>query len=60
VANLILLEHVAEAQELIRSMGLSADLVWLSVARGRPLAGKTCLEPLTPVVVLSVAQGEPL
>jgi precorrin-6Y C5,15-methyltransferase (decarboxylating) len=58
VANLILLEHVAEAQELIRSMGLSADLVWLSVARGRPLAGKTCLEPLTPVVVLSVAQGE--
>jgi precorrin-6B methylase 2 len=54
VANFILLEHVYEVQQLAKAMGLEADLVWLSVARGKPLAGKTCLEPLTPVAILSI------
>jgi len=57
VANFVLLEHVHEAQQLIKSMGLEAELVWLSIARGKALAGKTCLEPLTPVAILSVTQS---
>jgi precorrin-6B C5,15-methyltransferase / cobalt-precorrin-6B C5,C15-methyltransferase len=56
VANFVLFEHVIEAQQLIKSVGLEAELVWLSVARGKALAGKTCLEPLTPVAILSVTQ----
>jgi precorrin-6Y C5,15-methyltransferase (decarboxylating) len=55
-ANFILLEHVYEVQQLAKAMGLETDLVWLSIARGKPLAGKTCLEPLTPVAVLSITQ----
>jgi len=58
VANFILLEHVHEAQQLIKTMGLTAELVWLSIARAKPLAGKTSLEPLTPIAVLSVTKGE--
>jgi precorrin-6B methylase 2 len=57
VANFILLEHVHEAQQLAKAMGLAVDLAWLSVARGKTLAGKTCLEPLTPVAILSLTQG---
>jgi precorrin-6B C5,15-methyltransferase / cobalt-precorrin-6B C5,C15-methyltransferase len=57
VANFVLLEHVHEAQQLVKSRGLEAELVWLSVARGKALAGKTCLEPLTPVAILSVTQS---
>jgi len=56
VANFILLEHVHEAQQVVKSLGLEAELVWLSVARGKTLAGKTGLEPLTPVAVLSVTK----
>jgi precorrin-6Y C5,15-methyltransferase (decarboxylating) len=56
VANFILLEHVHEAQQLAKAQGLMADLVWLSVARSKSLAGKTCLEPLTPVAILSITQ----
>jgi precorrin-6B C5,15-methyltransferase / cobalt-precorrin-6B C5,C15-methyltransferase len=58
VGNFILLEHVQEAQHTAKALGLEADLVWLSVARGKPLAGKTMLEPLTPVAVVRVTQGE--
>jgi precorrin-6Y C5,15-methyltransferase (decarboxylating) len=54
VANFILLEHVYEAQQLAKVQGLGADLVWLSVARSKPLAGKTSLEPLTPIAILSM------
>ncbi|MBI3326910.1 MAG: precorrin-6y C5,15-methyltransferase (decarboxylating) subunit CbiE [Nitrospinae bacterium] len=57
VANLILLEHVHEAQQATKAMGLVSDLVWLSVARAKPLAGMTYWEPLTPVAILSVSQG---
>ena len=57
VANLILLEHVHEAQQAMKAMGLVSDLVWLSVARTKPLAGMTYWEPLTPVAILSVSQG---
>jgi precorrin-6Y C5,15-methyltransferase (decarboxylating) len=57
VANFVLLEHLHEAQHLAKSMGFETALVWLSVARSRPLAGKTSLEPLTPVVILSVTRG---
>jgi precorrin-6B C5,15-methyltransferase / cobalt-precorrin-6B C5,C15-methyltransferase len=60
VANFVLLEHVYEAQHTAKTLGLDADLVWLSVARGKPLAGKTMLEPLTPVAVVRMAQGERL
>jgi precorrin-6Y C5,15-methyltransferase (decarboxylating) len=59
VANFILLEHVHEAQQLAKTRGLMADLVWLSAARSRVLAGKTCLEPLTPVAILSIAPTSP-
>jgi precorrin-6Y C5,15-methyltransferase (decarboxylating) len=58
VANFVLLEHVHEAQHTAHLLGLDADLIWLSVARGRPLAGKTMLEPLTPVAIVRVTQGE--
>jgi precorrin-6Y C5,15-methyltransferase (decarboxylating) len=58
VANFILLEHVHEARQTANALGLHADLVWLSVARGRPLAGKTMLEPLTPVAIVRMTQGE--
>jgi precorrin-6B methylase 2 len=54
VANFILLEHVHEAQQLAKARGLVADLVWLSAARGKSLAGKTSLEPLTPIAILSI------
>lgn len=54
VANFILLEHVHEAQQLAKTRGLAADLVWLSAARSKSLAGKTSLEPLTPIAVLSI------
>jgi precorrin-6Y C5,15-methyltransferase (decarboxylating) len=54
VANFILLEHVHEAQELAKARGLVADLVWLSAARSKSLAGKTSLEPLTPIAILSI------
>ncbi|MBI3329060.1 MAG: precorrin-6y C5,15-methyltransferase (decarboxylating) subunit CbiE [Nitrospinae bacterium] len=57
VANFILLEHVFEAQQLTKAMGLVADLVWLSVARAKALAGMTSWEPLTPVAIMSVTQG---
>jgi precorrin-6B C5,15-methyltransferase / cobalt-precorrin-6B C5,C15-methyltransferase len=57
VANFILLEHVHEAQQLVKSLQLEAELTWLSIARGRALAGKTCLDPLTPVAILSVTQA---
>jgi precorrin-6B C5,15-methyltransferase / cobalt-precorrin-6B C5,C15-methyltransferase len=60
VANFVLLEHVHEAQHTAHALGLLADLVWLSVARGRPLAGKTMLEPLTPVAIVRMTQGERL
>jgi precorrin-6B C5,15-methyltransferase / cobalt-precorrin-6B C5,C15-methyltransferase len=54
VANFILLEHVHEAQRLAKARGLAADLVWLSAARSKSLAGKTSLEPLTPIAILSI------
>jgi precorrin-6Y C5,15-methyltransferase (decarboxylating) len=54
VANFILLEHVHEAQQWAKAHGLEADLVWLSAARSKPLAGMTSLEPLTPVAILSI------
>jgi precorrin-6Y C5,15-methyltransferase (decarboxylating) len=57
VANFVLLENLHEAQQLAKSMGFATELVWLSVARSRPLAGKTSLEPLTPVVILSATRG---
>jgi precorrin-6Y C5,15-methyltransferase (decarboxylating) len=57
VANFVLLEHVYEFLQVTRSLGLEPDLVWLSAARGRPLVGKTMLEPLTPVAIVSVTQG---
>jgi precorrin-6B C5,15-methyltransferase / cobalt-precorrin-6B C5,C15-methyltransferase len=59
VANFILLEHVHEAQQLAKARGLVAELVWLSVARSKTLAGKTSLEPLTPVAILSITQTPP-
>jgi precorrin-6Y C5,15-methyltransferase (decarboxylating) len=55
VANFILLEHVHEAQQLAKARGLEADLVWFSAARSKMLAGKTSLEPLTPIAILSIA-----
>jgi precorrin-6Y C5,15-methyltransferase (decarboxylating) len=58
VANFVLLEHVYEAQHMANELGLEADLVWLSVSRGKPLAGKTMLEPLTPVAIVRMTQGE--
>jgi precorrin-6Y C5,15-methyltransferase (decarboxylating) len=59
VANFILLEHINEAQQVAKGLGLAAEVVWLSVARGKALAGKTCLEPLTPVAVVSISrEGE--
>jgi precorrin-6B methylase 2 len=58
VANFVLLEHVYEAQHTANVLGLEADLVWLSVSRGKPLAGKTILEPLTPVAIVRMTQGE--
>ena len=54
VANFILLEHVHEAQQWAKAHGLESDLVWLSVARSKPLAGMTSLEPLTPIAILSI------
>jgi precorrin-6Y C5,15-methyltransferase (decarboxylating) len=54
VANFILLEHLHEAQQVAKSLGLAAEVVWLSVARGKALAGKTGLEPLTPVAIVSI------
>jgi precorrin-6B C5,15-methyltransferase / cobalt-precorrin-6B C5,C15-methyltransferase len=57
VANFVLLENLHEAQQLAKSMGFDTELVWLSVARSRLLAGKTSLEPLTPVVILSASRG---
>jgi precorrin-6B C5,15-methyltransferase / cobalt-precorrin-6B C5,C15-methyltransferase len=60
VANFVLLEHVHETQHTARTLGLDVDLVWLSVARGKPLAGKTMLEPLTPVAIVRMTQGERL
>jgi precorrin-6Y C5,15-methyltransferase (decarboxylating) len=54
VANFILLEHVHEAQQWAKAHGLEADLVWLSAARSKALAGMTSLEPLTPVAILSI------
>lgn len=55
VANFILLEHVHEAQQWAKAHGLEADLVWLSAARSKPLAGMTSLEPLTPIAILCIA-----
>ncbi len=60
VANFILLEHIYEAQQLTKAMGLVADMVWLSVARAKALAGMTSWEPLTPIAILSVIRGERL
>jgi precorrin-6Y C5,15-methyltransferase (decarboxylating) len=57
VANFVLLEHVHDFLQMTRALGLEPDLVWLSAARGRPLVGKTMLEPLTPVAIVSVSQG---
>jgi precorrin-6Y C5,15-methyltransferase (decarboxylating) len=54
VANFILLEHVHEAQQWAKAHGLESNLVWLSAARGKALAGKTSLEPLTPIAILSI------
>jgi precorrin-6Y C5,15-methyltransferase (decarboxylating) len=59
VANFILLEHVHEAQQLAKALGLAADLVWLSAARSKSLAGKTSLEPLTPIAILSIIPASP-
>jgi len=59
VANFILLEHVHEAQQLAKAQGLAADLVWLSAARSKSLAGKTSLEPLTPIAILSITPASP-
>jgi precorrin-6Y C5,15-methyltransferase (decarboxylating) len=58
VANFVLLEHVHEAQQVAKALGLDSDIVWLSVARGRPLAGKTMLEPLTPVAIVRMTREE--
>jgi precorrin-6B C5,15-methyltransferase / cobalt-precorrin-6B C5,C15-methyltransferase len=55
VANFILLEHVHEAQQFAKDRGLAVDLVWLSAARSKPLAGKTSFEPLTPIAILTMA-----
>jgi precorrin-6B C5,15-methyltransferase / cobalt-precorrin-6B C5,C15-methyltransferase len=54
VANFILLEHVHEAQQWAKSHGVEVDLVWLSIARSKVLAGMTSLEPLTPMAILSI------
>jgi precorrin-6B methylase 2 len=54
VANFILLEHVHEAQQWAKAHGLESDLVWLSAARSKRLAGMTSLEPLTPIAILSI------
>jgi precorrin-6B C5,15-methyltransferase / cobalt-precorrin-6B C5,C15-methyltransferase len=59
VANFILLEHVHEAQQLAKAQGLAADLVWLSAARSKSLAGKTSLEPLTPIAIMSITPASP-
>jgi precorrin-6Y C5,15-methyltransferase (decarboxylating) len=56
VANFILLEHIHDFLQLARALGHEPEIVWLSVARGRPLVGKTMLEPLTPVAIVSVSQ----
>jgi precorrin-6B C5,15-methyltransferase / cobalt-precorrin-6B C5,C15-methyltransferase len=58
VANFILLEHVHEAQQWAKAHGLESDLVWLSAARGKALAGKTSLEPLTPIAILRITPAE--
>jgi precorrin-6B C5,15-methyltransferase / cobalt-precorrin-6B C5,C15-methyltransferase len=60
VANFILLEHVHEAQQFARDRGLTADLVWLSAARSKPLAGMTSFEPLTPIAILAIAPASVL
>ena len=59
VANFILLEHLHEAQQLAKTLGVAADLVWLSAARGKSLAGRTALEPLTPIAILSITSTSP-
>ena len=58
VVNAATLESVVEAQAALREAGWSYELVQLAVSRGREVGGRTRLEPLGPVFILSAWPGD--
>lgn len=53
VINAILLETVCEGSAVLKEAGFSGvEMMAVSVARGRELAGRTALEPLNPVFII--------
>jgi precorrin-6Y C5,15-methyltransferase (decarboxylating) len=57
VANAATLDSVVEAQSCVQGAGWQSELVQLAVARGRAIGGRTRLEALNPVFILSAWPG---
>jgi precorrin-6B C5,15-methyltransferase / cobalt-precorrin-6B C5,C15-methyltransferase len=57
VVNAVTLETLAEARRAYSDAGLACEVALVSVSRGVPLAGRTRLDPLSPVYVLSARAG---
>ena len=54
VANLVAIERANEAHQLIRDLGLSADMTLVSASRGKALPdGSTRLEAMNPVFIIT-------
>ncbi|PTX64573.1 precorrin-6Y C5,15-methyltransferase (decarboxylating) [Melghirimyces profundicolus] len=53
VMNAVTLENATAGYRRLQELGLDPDLIQLQVSRSRPIAGKTRLEPLTPVFLLT-------
>lgn len=53
VVTAVTLETLEQARRAFAEVGLGCEITLVSVARGAPLAGRTRLEPLSPVHVLA-------
>ncbi len=60
VVAAVTLETLEEARRALGTAGIEPEVMALSVARGAPLAGRTRLEPLSPVFLIGGAKpGDP-
>jgi precorrin-6Y C5,15-methyltransferase (decarboxylating) len=59
VANTATLESALEAHDAVRTAGWRSELVQIGVARGRAAAGRTRLEALNPVFIVSTWPDAP-
>ncbi len=57
VVNAVTLETLEEARRACADAGLATEITLVSVARGVPLAGRTRLDPLTPVYVIAATRA---